>query len=114
MSQATADIVVNTGSSIQFTYTPQAGGGLTSLVAASLTVVATGAYSALTVAANSASVAAPPGVPASDSILQLVLLLSPSTESGSLSYKVNGGASVDYLVNRPFFNPIIEIDLFGK
>ena len=39
MSQATADIVVNTGDSIPFTFTPQAN-GLTSLVAASLTVVA--------------------------------------------------------------------------
>lgn len=113
MSQATADIVVNKGDSIQFTFTPQAG-GLTSLVAASLTVVATGAYSTLAVAANKTSIAAPPGAPAADSILQLVLLLGPNTETGSLSYAVNGGASVNYFVNRPFFNPIIEIDLFGK
>jgi hypothetical protein len=113
MSQATADIVVNAGDSIQFTFTPQAG-GLTSLVAASLTVVSTGAYSALTVAGNSTSVAAPPGAPAADSILQLVLLLGPNTESGSLAYSEKGGASKNYFVNRPLFNPIIEIDLFGK
>jgi hypothetical protein len=113
VSQATADIVVIAGDSIQFTFTPQAG-GLTRLSAASLTVVATGAFSTLTVAANSTSIAAPPGVPAADAILQLVLLLGPNTESGSLSYSVSGGASVDFFVNRPFFNPIIEIDLFGK
>jgi hypothetical protein len=113
VSQATADIVVNKGDSIQFTFTPQAG-GLTSLVAASLTVVATSVYSTLTVATNKTSIAAPPGAPAADSILQLVLLPGPSTETGSLSYAVNGGASVNYFVNRPFFNPIIEIDLFGK
>ena len=113
MSQATADIVVNTGDSIKFTFTPQAG-GLTKLVAASVTVVATGAFSALTVAANSTSIAAPPGAPAADSIIQLALLLGPTTETGSVSYSVNGGASVDFFVDRPFFNPIIEIDLFGK
>jgi hypothetical protein len=113
VSQATADIVVNKGDSIQFTFTPQTG-GLTSLVAASLTVVTTSAFSTLTVAANSASIAAPPGAPAGDSIVQLALLLGPSTETGSLSYAVNGGASVNFLMNRPFFNPIIEIDLFGK
>ena len=113
MSQATADIVVTTGDSIKLTFTPQSG-GLTTLVAASLTVVATGAYSTLAVAANSTSVVAPPGSPAGDSILQLALLLSPNTETASLSYAVNGGASVDYFTNRPLFNPIIEIDLFGK
>ena len=113
MSQSTADIVVNKGDSIKFTFTPQAG-GLTSLVAASLTIVATGAFSTLTVAGNSISLAAPPGAPAADSILQLALLLGPTTETGSLSYAINGGASVNFFVNRPFFNPIIEIDLFGK
>jgi hypothetical protein len=113
MSQATADIVVNTGDSIQFTFTPQAG-GLTSLVTASLTVVATMASSALTVAANSTSIAAPPGAASADSILQLTLRLGPTSETGSLSYTVNGGASVDYFVDRPLFNPIIQIDLFGK
>lgn len=113
MSQATADIVVNKGDYIQFTFTAQTG-GLTTLAAASLTVVATGAYSALTVTANSASIAAPPGAPSADSILQLVLLLGPDTENGSLSYAVNSGTSVDYFLNRPIFNPIIEIDLFGK
>ena len=113
MSEATADIVLNKGDSIQFTFTPQTG-GLTTLAAASLTVVASGAYSALTVTANSTSIAAPPGAPAADSILQLVLLLGPNTETGSLSYAISGGASVNFFVNRPFFNPIIEIDLFGK
>ena len=113
MSQATADIVANTGDSIQFTFTPQAG-GLTSLSAASLTAVASGAFSALTVAANSTSIATPPGMPADDSILQLVLLLGPDTETGSLSFSINGGSSKDFFVDRPFFNPIIEIDLFGK
>lgn len=113
MSQTTADIVVNAGDSIMFTFTPQAG-GLTKVVAASLTVVATTAFSSLTVAANSSSIAAPPGAPAADSILQLVLLLGPDTETGSLSYTVNGGPSVNFFVDRPFFNPIIEIDLFGK
>lgn len=113
MSQTTADIIVNAADSIQFTFTPQAG-GVTSLAAASLTVVASGDYSALTVAGNSTSIPGPPGAAAADSILQLVLLLAPDTETGSLSYKINGGASVDYFVNRPFFNPIIEIDLFGK
>jgi hypothetical protein len=113
MSLATADIVVNTGDAIQFTFTPETG-GLSSLSAASLTVVVSSAYSTLTVAANSTSITAPPGAPAADSVLQLVLLLSPNTETGSLSYSVNGGASADYYVDRPFYNPIIEIDLFGK
>jgi hypothetical protein len=113
MSQATADIVVNKGDSIQFTFTPQSG-GLTSLSAASLTVVATSVFSTLTVAANSTSIAAPPGAPVGDSIVQLVLLLGPSTETGSLEFVVNSGASVNFFVNRPLFNPIIEIDLFGK
>jgi hypothetical protein len=113
VSQTTADIVVNKGDSIAFTFTPQAG-GLTTLAGASLTVVSSGAFSTLPVTGNSTSIAAPPGVPAGDSILQLVLLLGPATETGSLSYSVNGGASVNYFTNRPFFNPIIEVDLFGK
>jgi hypothetical protein len=90
VSQATADIVINKGDSIQFTFTPQSG-GLASLVAASLTVVATGKFSTLTVAGNIAAISAPPGAPGADFILQLALLLGPNTETGSLSYAINGG-----------------------
>jgi hypothetical protein len=113
VSQATADIVVNTGDSIEFIFVPQAG-GLTSLSTASVLVVATDIQSALSVAANNASFAAPPGAPASDSIIQLILLLGPTAETGSLSFKVNGGPSTDFFVDRPLFNPIIQINLFGK
>jgi len=113
VSQATADIVVDVGDSVEFTFTPEAG-GLTSLSTASVLVVATDIQSALAVAANRATIAAPPGAPVSDSIVQLVLLLGPTAETGSLSFKVNGGASTDFFVDRPLFSPIIQINLFGK
>jgi len=113
MSQATADIVTATGDSISFTYTPQAG-GLTRLVAGSLFVNATNAFTVLPVAGNTARISAPPGVPAADSIVQLTLFLGPVTETGSLSFSINGGASVAFFKDRPLFNPMIEVDLFGK
>ena len=109
MSQATADIVVNSNDSVQFTFTAEAG-GLTKLVGASVTLVATTAFQTLTVTGNTTTVK----VPSEDSILQLALLLGPDTENCDLTYSVNNGASVDFFDNRPLFNPIIEVDLFGK
>jgi hypothetical protein len=95
MSAASADFVAKTGSTIEFTFTPQAG-GFAYLAGASLTVESTGAFTSLTVTANKTSFT----LPASDSFIQVAIIDGPKPEVGTLAYTVNGGTSTELWSNR--------------
>jgi hypothetical protein len=97
-SAALADFTANSGDTIQFTFTPQPN-GFAFLAGASLTVLSTTpkTTTALTVVSNQISFKLPQG----DSRVRIVIIDEPDPEQGSLSYTVNGGASIDLWTNRP-------------
>jgi hypothetical protein len=99
MSAASADFVATTGDTIQFTFTPQPG-GFAYFAGASLTVQSSGSYTALTVTGNNTSFK----LPKDDSFIQIAIVDGPVPENGTLSYSVNGAASIDLWTNRQLFH----------
>jgi hypothetical protein len=95
MSAASADFVAKTGDTIQFTFTPQ-NNGFAYLSGASLTVEASGTFTALTVTNNKTSFK----LPQNDSFIQVAIVDGPAPEKGALAYTVNGGQSVELWSNQ--------------
>jgi hypothetical protein len=99
MSAASADFVAATGDTIQFIFTPQTN-GFAYFAGASVTVESSGDYTALAVANNNTSFK----LPKDDSFIQIAIVDGPVPESGTLSYSVNGAASIDLWTKRPLLH----------
>jgi hypothetical protein len=98
MSAASADFVAKTGAKIVFTFTPQPE-GFAFLSGASLTEENTvpNKFTALTVTNNQTTYPLPQG----DSFIQVAIVDGPVPENGTLSFKVDGGASTELWSSRP-------------
>ena len=96
MPQDPVDFSANTNATIDFTFTPHAG-GFAYLSGASLTDETTQKYTPLKVTGNTATFQ----LPAGESFVQVAVVDGPRPETGALSYTINGGASTVLWPDNP-------------